>query len=125
MREVSTGQALRLLSSVPIGRVVFTNDCLPAIRPVSHAVVDGDVVIGCHEAATVLAAVDQVVVFEADLIDHESWRGWSVIITGKAALVCASDDVERYEQHLDPRVEPAMRHVIRITPELVTAYELL
>jgi len=123
-REIPTDQALRLLSNVTIGRLVFTRDCMPAIRLVDHAVVDGDVIIRCHDDASVLIAVDQVVAYEADRIDHESHRGWSVIITGKATLVHAPDNAERYDQHVHPWVDATMHNVIRITPELVTAYEL-
>lgn len=124
MCAVSPGQALRLLASVPIGRVVFTSDALPAICLVDHAVVDGEVIIRCHDGAAVLTAIDQVVAYEADLIAPDTRRGWSVTITGKAALVEAAHDVARYEQALQPCVDTPMNQVIRIAPGLITGYEL-
>ncbi|MGP4095485.1 pyridoxamine 5'-phosphate oxidase family protein [Nonomuraea sp. KM90] len=38
-------EALRLLARVPFGRIVFTRQALPAVRPVNHLVVDGQIVI--------------------------------------------------------------------------------
>lgn len=35
----------RLLRSVPTGRLVYTEDALPAVRPVTFAALDGDLVI--------------------------------------------------------------------------------
>lgn len=44
--ELSRAEGWLLLASVPVGRLVFTHQALPAIRPVNH-VVDGDkIVIG-------------------------------------------------------------------------------
>jgi hypothetical protein len=44
LTELTRAQAMRLLASVPLGRIVFTHHALPAIRPVNH-VIDGDDII--------------------------------------------------------------------------------
>jgi hypothetical protein len=36
---------MRLLRSVSYGRIVFTRDTLPAVRPVNHIIDDGEVII--------------------------------------------------------------------------------
>lgn len=36
--QLDRSEALRLLGTVPLGRVVFTHQALPAIRPVNHVV---------------------------------------------------------------------------------------
>ncbi|MFD8141548.1 pyridoxamine 5'-phosphate oxidase family protein [Streptomyces sp. NPDC059708] len=41
MRELDRAEALRLLATVSLGRVVFTHRALPAVRPVNH-LVDGE-----------------------------------------------------------------------------------
>lgn len=124
LRELPRSLSLRLLGSVPMGRIVFTMDALPAIRPINHVVVDGDVVMCCHDGAALLHAIGQVVAFEADQIDPETRTGWSVIVTGKAERVEA-DLAARYRLLLRPRVDLDTVHVVRIRPELVTGYKLI
>jgi len=125
MCELTTEDSLRRLASVPIGRIVFTHEALPAIRPVNHRVVDGDIVFRCHEGAALLTVVEQVVAYEADQIDAGTHTGWSVIVTGKASLVEDPDDISRYEQVVRPWVDLPMARVIRILPEFVTGFELI
>jgi hypothetical protein len=43
-QELDRGEAMRLLASV-YGRVVFTQNALPAIRPMNHLVDEGRVII--------------------------------------------------------------------------------
>ncbi|ANS32007.1 hypothetical protein R1CP_37005 (plasmid) [Rhodococcus opacus] len=56
---LTTGECLALLRSVPIGRLVYTENALPAVRPVTFAAPDGDIVIPTdrnpwfHTASTV------------------------------------------------------------------------
>ncbi len=124
LRELSPATALRLLGSVPIGRIVFTASALPAIRPVNHVLVDGDVVLRCHSGGALLGAIDQVVAYEADVIDPETHAGWSVIVTGKAEEVTDAADVARYERLLRPQVDLRMQHLVRIRPKIITGFEL-
>lgn len=124
LRELPPATALRLLGSVPIGRIVFTERALPAIRPVNHVLVDGDVVLRCHAGAALLGAINQVVAYEADAIDPDTHAGWSVIVTGKAEEIIDADEVARYESLLRPHVDLTMQHVVRIRPELITGFEL-
>ncbi|GAA5106534.1 pyridoxamine 5'-phosphate oxidase family protein [Haloechinothrix salitolerans] len=124
LRELPPATALRLLGSVPIGRIVFTAHALPAIRPVNHVLVDGDVVLRCHAGAALLGAIGQVVAYEADDIDPETHAGWSVIVTGKADEVTGADEVAHYERLLRPHVDLTMEHVVRISPEIITGFEL-
>ena len=42
-QELERAEAMRLLASIGYGRVVFTLNALPAIRPVNHLVDDGRV----------------------------------------------------------------------------------
>lgn len=125
LRELPPVTALRHLGSVPIGRIVFTAHALPAIRPVNHVLVDGDVVLRCHAGAALLDAIGQVVAYEADAIDPDSNAGWSVIVTGKAEEITDADERAHYERLLDPQVDLTMVHVVRIRPELITGFELI
>ncbi|MFF5721350.1 pyridoxamine 5'-phosphate oxidase family protein [Streptomyces buecherae] len=131
MEAVERGEALRLLGSVPVGRVVFTQHALPAVRPVNH-LVDGDnVIIRTHPGATLAAVTappgspDVVVAYEADAIDADTHLGWSVIVTGYAALVTDEQELAHYLRVLRPWVSEPMPYAVRIRPDLITGFRLL
>jgi nitroimidazol reductase NimA-like FMN-containing flavoprotein (pyridoxamine 5'-phosphate oxidase superfamily) len=126
--ELDRTEALQLLGTVSLGRVVFTQRALPAIRPVNHVIHDGDVIIRSHVGAAIVSAASDgvVVAYEADSIDPGQHLGWSVIVTGHARLVTDPDQLDRYRHLLRPWVHrPDMDHVVRIEPELVTGFTLV
>lgn len=128
MQELSKAEALRRLSSVPFGRVVFSRGALPAIRPVNHLVDDGQVIIGSDEGDAIVGGAGAwrgtVLAYEADDLDHAARAGWSVVVTGLARLVDDSREAARYREALRPWLAGEMGHVIRIDTEIVTGFEL-
>ncbi|WP_030419371.1 pyridoxamine 5'-phosphate oxidase family protein [Streptomyces sp. SCSIO 75703] len=128
--ELDSAEALRLLGSVSLGRIVFTQHALPTVRPVNHVLDDGDVVIRTHEGAALTSRTRTaddpgvVVAYEADAIDPETHLGWSVVVTGYARLVTDPRDLARYQAMLRPWVEQTMDYAIRIRPDLVTGIRL-
>nr|WP_308120071.1 pyridoxamine 5'-phosphate oxidase family protein [Streptomyces bambusae] len=128
--DLDPDEALRLLGSTPLGRIVFTEKALPAIRPVNHIVDDGQIVIRTHEGAALVAhareAGDQgvVVAYEADVIDLETRLGWTVVATGYCRIVTDPGDVTRYRAMIDPWSDQHMDYVVRIQPDLVTGVRL-
>lgn len=86
--ELTRSECLQLLAAVPIGRVVFTQRALPAIRPVNFRVDGGRVLIRCRWGAVMSAAAEgSLVAFEVDDYDVKSRVGWSVTVLGHAAIV--------------------------------------
>jgi nitroimidazol reductase NimA-like FMN-containing flavoprotein (pyridoxamine 5'-phosphate oxidase superfamily) len=126
LRDLDRAESLRRLASVPVGRVVFTWRALPAIRPVNHVVDGDDVIIRTHLGAALLAAGEagMVVAYEADQLDPEVRRGWSVVVVGAARLVEPAE-AGRYEALLRPWVDGVMDQVVRIRCEIVTGYDLV
>lgn len=128
LTELTADECLTLLAGAPMGRVVFTDRALPAIRPVNHIVDAGAVIIrsrlGGSIAATVGSPRGVVVAYEADLIDPHEHTGWSVVATGTARLVTDPADKARYERLLRPWVSMDADCVIRIEPQLLTGYRL-
>ncbi|MEH1017325.1 pyridoxamine 5'-phosphate oxidase family protein [Micromonospora sp. CPCC 206060] len=128
LQELSRHEALRLLAGVAMGRVVFTQRALPAIRPVNHILDNGDVIIRTNLASSVAANVDRrpgtVVAYEADVIDPDTRTGWSVVVTGVAHLVDNPRDQARYEALLRPWVSNPADCVLRIRPDIVTGFRL-
>nr|WP_234443733.1 pyridoxamine 5'-phosphate oxidase family protein [Streptomyces sp. NRRL B-24484] len=128
MAPLGRSECLKLLASVPLGRIVFTKDALPAIRPVNHIVADDAVIIRTHDSAALTTAIagtgGTVVAYEADAIDPDTHLGWSVVVTGYARPVTDPDDLRRYEQLLHPWVDTPMTRTVRIKAELVTGFRL-
>ncbi|MFD6354856.1 pyridoxamine 5'-phosphate oxidase family protein [Nocardia tengchongensis] len=123
-------EALRLLASVPFGRVIFTRDALPAVRPVNHLVDDGEIVIvrtklTSRLTSSVRADSNIVVAYEADDIDPIEQLGWSVVVTGIARPVTDPERVARYEALLRPWVDGMMDSIVAIEPTLVTGVRLV
>lgn len=127
MVELDRDEAVALLGSVSLGRIVFTRDALPAIRPVNHALVDGQLVIRTHqgaELATAAHGTGTVVAYEADLIDPDTHLGWSVVVTGFARLVSDPVQLARYEQLLAPWVSRTMEHAVLIRLDMVNGFRM-
>jgi Pyridoxamine 5'-phosphate oxidase len=127
--ELSASESWRLLSGVSVGRIVFTQRAMPAVRPVNHLVEQEDIIVRSHLGAAIVAharTVEQgtVVAYEADDIDLVRHTGWSVIATGMAWLVSDPAAVGRYEQMLEPWVQREMDHVIAIRPQIITGLRL-
>lgn len=125
--ELDRDESLALLASVPYGRVVFTQNALPAIRPVNHLVDNGRVVIRTRLTAKLgQAARDaQVVAYQADQLDPQERTGWSVVVTGYARTLNDPAEVARLSAALRPWADMTMDTVVVIEPELVTGYRLV
>jgi nitroimidazol reductase NimA-like FMN-containing flavoprotein (pyridoxamine 5'-phosphate oxidase superfamily) len=94
LETLSKRDAVDLLSTVSVGRVVFTVGALPAIVPVSFAV-HGDAIVmrTSPESRLARAAPGGVLAFEVDDVDPARRTGWSVVVTGVASTI--SDPAER------------------------------
>jgi nitroimidazol reductase NimA-like FMN-containing flavoprotein (pyridoxamine 5'-phosphate oxidase superfamily) len=130
MRPLTREQAMRLLRSVPMGRIAFTYHAMPAIRPVNHMVDEaGRIVIRSHEGAAIVTATDAmrgtVVSYEADQIDTYARAGWTVVVTGLARIVDEPCQAADYRRHLHPWVTGQLDYIIIIEPAIVTAFELI
>ncbi|MEU8685014.1 pyridoxamine 5'-phosphate oxidase family protein [Streptomyces sp. NPDC048611] len=123
-------EALWLLGSVSLGRIVFTRDALPAIRPVNHLLHRGEIVLRTHEGAALASVARQavgegvVVAYEADALDPVTHLGWSVVVTGYCRPVTDPQDLAHYREALHPWTDGPREHALRIRPALVTGVRL-
>ncbi|MGO8982194.1 MAG: pyridoxamine 5'-phosphate oxidase family protein, partial [Streptosporangiaceae bacterium] len=116
-------ECLRLLGSVPVGRIGFINDGEVTVLPVNHAVDGQDVIFHVAYGSKLAAAAKQeAVAFEADSYDPASKSGWSVLVTGWAELVLEDAEISHLnELGLHPwatRVDKP--YWIRIRPTSIT-----
>ncbi|MFD1545784.1 pyridoxamine 5'-phosphate oxidase family protein [Nonomuraea guangzhouensis] len=128
LHELPRAESLRRLARVSLGRIVFTQQALPAIRPVNHLVDNRNLIIRTHIGAAIVSAVHDdgvVVAYEADAIDPVSHLGWSVIVQGRAVLIRNPAEIARYQCLLRPWVLNQMDYVVRIHPEIITGFELV
>ncbi|MFE9021428.1 pyridoxamine 5'-phosphate oxidase family protein [Streptomyces sp. NPDC007808] len=126
-RELGRQECLDLLAKVSVGRIVYTRQALPAVLPVNFCPAEDGAVLLRTAASELARAVDgSVVAFEADEVDAVARTGWSVVVTGRAAVV--NDPAER--EHLSrvvscPWAPSPVEVVVRVEPELVTGCELV
>jgi nitroimidazol reductase NimA-like FMN-containing flavoprotein (pyridoxamine 5'-phosphate oxidase superfamily) len=125
--ELPRAESLRLLASVPVGRLVFTHQALPAVRPVNHIVDNDKIVIGLTPGSAIAASTSQggtVVAYEADSLDLLTRQGWTVVVVGLARLENEAS-ANRYRAELRPWLAGAMTDIISISAEMVTGYRLV
>jgi uncharacterized protein len=123
---LSAGECLRLLASVPVGRIVYTRKALPAVDLVDFTMDAGDIVIRTDADGTLAAATQHAVVaFEADELDSAGGRGWSVTAVGQSREVTDLRDITQLREKLVRRWSAVGgEHFIRITPGIVNGQRL-
>ena len=115
-------EAVALLSTGQVGRLVYTRRALPAVTPVNYALRDGAIWIWTASASSMAQAVrGAVVAFEVDELDMAARSGWSVTVLGVAELIVAAAEIERaLELGPEPWVPGRKEHLIRIPLEMVS-----
>ena len=118
--RLDRAESFRLLAGVPSGRLIFTINALPAVRPVNFALVDGLIVLRMAAATGARKVHDMIVAFEADDLDPALASGWSVTVIGRAALVTDLSTIARYQAPPQvPRAPGVRDQFVTITTELV------
>ncbi|MEV6837821.1 pyridoxamine 5'-phosphate oxidase family protein [Streptomyces sp. NPDC051133] len=126
-RPLDRQACLWLLGKVPVGRVVYTEQALPAVLPVDFRLgSDCSVLVRTSAGSQLARAADgAVVAFEADAFDMPGRSGWSVVVTGRAELVKEPAEQERLPLTVPVPWLPAAEGVfLRIAPDMVTGREL-
>jgi len=126
--ELTRDECLRMLGTVPFGRIVFTARALPAVQPVAHLLAGAQVIIRARLGAAISSAVHgsgTIVAYQADLIDPVQRAGWSVVVVGRAHRVTSEARAARYRESLPPWIDGEMDEVIAIDADLVTGFRIL
>ena len=126
LQALSREECLRLVGQVPVGRIVYTRQALPAVELVNFALDHGDIVIGTDSGGKLAAATrGAVVAFEADSLDMAAHAGWSVTIVGYSLAVVDDEEIRRLRRvGLHPWAPGEHDHFIRIAPTIVDGRRL-
>jgi len=126
LTRLDRAESLRLLASAPAGRLIFTVNALPVVRLMNFVLADGLIVMRTAPGTTMARRIDDVIVtFEADELDPATSSGWSVTVTGRAALVSEPAAVARYRTvPLVPWAPGVRDQFVTITTELVEGQRL-
>ena len=104
MRELSSEECLRLLTSGVFGRAAVTTPTGPQIVPVNYSVVN-DLVVFRTTPYSVLGSYGRnaLMAFEVDHVDYEYGTGWSVVARGRANVITDPQELDVITSTRTPR----------------------
>jgi nitroimidazol reductase NimA-like FMN-containing flavoprotein (pyridoxamine 5'-phosphate oxidase superfamily) len=124
IERLSESEALALLATERLARIVYTSRYGPTALPVTYAVDEGSLVLGTwdpvlfdEDLRTGIAHAEYHVGVEVDQIDVHEREGWLVVVQGAAHHL--DTDAERapfLNAGLEPWVGGVPAHFIRVTP---------
>lgn len=119
---LNAGECRALMGTAPIGRIVFTDQALPAIQPVNFIMHGDNVIIRTAEGSKLSAATRHTVVaFEVDHFDPDHRSGWSVVVIGPTQIIEDPEELaELGALPLSPWAPGHRDRFIRINPEIIT-----
>ncbi len=103
-REMTEEECRQLLGAGGVGRVALSTPDGPHIVPVNYAVHDDAIVIRTTPLSVLgTYGWKQRLAFEIDHVDHERWRGWSVVAAGPGERVEDPAELAALRAFWDPR----------------------
>jgi len=119
---LSRAEAVALLETGEVGRLVYTRRALPAVLPVNYAVREGGIWIWTGSASSLGRALrGAVVAFQVDGLDYATHSGWSVTVTGLAQVVTDGPKLARARVDGPVPWAPGVKeHLICIPIDMVT-----
>jgi len=126
LKQLIRAECLQLMASVPVGRIIFTQQALPAVELVDFALDDGDIIIRTDYGSKLSAATrGAVVAFETDSLDTDRHVGWSVTAIGHSREVTDPDEIGRLDKlGLRAWAQAERKHFIRISPGILNGRRL-
>lgn len=121
MRETSVDEALSLLRTAVVGRLVYTHHGDPRVLPVNYTMHHGSVVFRTGYGDLLDHIHMRDVLFEADHADTTTQTGWSVIVEGRAEEIWRGEELDIMRRLPLRAWAPGDRdHFIRIVSTRIT-----
>ena len=126
LEVLSRTESMRLLATVPIGRLIYTHHALPAVVPVNFVVDGAELLVRAGYGGALAAGIrGAVVAFEADDVDVARQEGWSVTVTGQAREELDPVELDRLAAlHLEPWADGERDHFLKISTDIVEGRRL-
>lgn len=110
-----------LLRTTSVGRLAVWVEDHPDIFPLNYVVDRGTVVFRTGEGTKVAGSADTPVALEADGVDPDTHRAWSVVVRGRARSITQVDEVmDTIDLPLSPWQAGDKSRFIRITADVIT-----
>ncbi len=127
LARLSRDECIALLAGTSFGRVGVSVDALPAILPVTIALMDQSVVFRTLPGTKLAhAAAGSILAVEADEYDASSRDGWSVLVRGVATELQDASVVDRARALLASSWidGSSAEHYVTVSCDLVTGRRL-
>lgn len=122
--ELTRDESLRLLGTVRLGRLLYTQQALPAALPVCH-LLEADALVIRVDSDLVGGRTDRTVVgYQTDAIDRAGEQGWTVLVTGMAEPVEDPGRCTAYQERLPAWTAGGADQILSISLELVRGHRL-
>jgi nitroimidazol reductase NimA-like FMN-containing flavoprotein (pyridoxamine 5'-phosphate oxidase superfamily) len=122
LEMLSEPEALALLATVSLGRIVYSDRALPFVSPVSFGLDGQDIVIRTGRRSNLaIHGPGNVVAFQVDDIVVSTGSGWTVVVTGRLQLVHDALEIARLSAlELQSWAPAASDRYLQLRPELIT-----
>jgi nitroimidazol reductase NimA-like FMN-containing flavoprotein (pyridoxamine 5'-phosphate oxidase superfamily) len=128
IKELTPAECRALLEEHHIGRVAFldTVGVTPVILPVNYLVHGHDVVFRTDPGSKLRAALHNApVAFEIDGVDHQLEVGWSVLVSGRIAVVTDRAELDYLRGSPLNTWAPGVKgHFLRISSQRLTGRQI-
>lgn len=126
LEKLSEGDALALMATAPVGRLVYSDRALPFVVPVNFVLDGADVIVRTGRRSRLAThASGNIVAFEVDNVDVATKSGWSVVVTGRVELVVDAAERARLDAlNLNSWVPTPTDQYLRLRPEIITGRRL-
>ena len=118
-------ECVHALRSVPTGRLLYTEDALPAVRLVTFAAPRAEIVIATDNESWFARFDRTFVAFEAGLVEAGTRDGWSVVVLGHARTATGTEYLSGFD-HTGPSpwtIRPSDGYLV-LDIEYVTGHRL-
>lgn len=124
LAEVTGAEALWLLASTPLGRLVYERREGVVLRPAAHLLEYGRLIVRAPAPAT-LSESSPEVTYQADEVDPLTGAGWTVTAAGPVDAVTDPDEHAHHRRVLRGWSHGPHDSILRILPHTVRGFRLV
>lgn len=120
--ELTNDEALEMLATQSFGRLVTRRGDDIDVFPINYAVNDGKIYFRSAEGTKLFTVSFHTdVVFEADEVDHEAQKAWSVVVKGESRVLKDHFEIlEAEDLPIKPWIPSLKHNFVEITPKEIS-----